>query len=476
MPSGTVSRKGACLCLVAGALASACVDQRSELVGPLPSSAGPCPALLRDRLTVTQIDVGADVAYAERGYDGFPKLSRIELAAQPSGGALVAWQTADRTTIHVTPLGPDQNRAADDVSIPAMELAGLVGHDDGFALLARQPDPGQPLSVDPSEMGTQAAFLLRYRDGAPAFALALTGTTSPRPTSYYSSALNGQLGYDSARYGAYFAIHAGQGSSMPGLWSDQVSYADEQGPLLGGGWTFGGCSNDDGLRLLAEASGPFSVACLSDGAPQTGLDWMTEGQQAHLAFEEQWDGYTAGRFGSIVRVSDGSHLVVWSSRGDGGQKPGSAGTSGSLSFHARAMDAPDLALMRVGTDGSPVGPVTWLTSTPTIPEITVHVAPYGQDRYLMIWSTLQSCQYDTGNCYGPFGGTFARIIDAAGNPQSGDEELPAWPTDDASLAVFPDGDVGWAFVASRPSYTGRLDPTTVPALHTLSVARLRACQ
>jgi hypothetical protein len=94
----------------------------------------------------------------------------------------------------------------------------------------------------------------------------------------------------------------------------------------------------------------------------------------------------------------------------------------------------------------------------------------------MIWSTLQSCQYDTGNCYGPFGGVLARIIDAEGNAQSGDEELPAWPSDDANLTVFPNGDVGWAFVDSLPSYTERLDTTSLPPSRTLSVARLRACQ
>ena len=262
---------------------------------------------------------------------------------------------------------------------------------------------------------------------------------------------------------------------MQGDWGDQLSYADDQGAMLPGGWSWG-CSLDAGLRLLAEASGPFSAACLSDDTPQTGLSWMTEGEQQHLAFEQVWDGYTAGRLGSIVRVADGTHLVVWSSRGDGGQLPGAAGSSGSVSFHAAAMDVPDLAMIHVGPGGSPEGPVTWLTRTPTIPEITVHVAPYGQDQYLMIWSTLQSCQYDTGNCYGPFGGVFARIIDDEGNAQSGDEELPAWPSDDANLTVFPNGDVGWAFVDSLPSYTERLDTTSLPPSQTLSVARLRACQ
>jgi hypothetical protein len=265
------------------------------------------------------------------------------------------------------------------------------------------------------------------------------------------------------------------GSTMPGSWGDQLSYADDQGNLLPGGWSWG-CSLDTGLRVLAEATGPFAAACISDGAPQTGLDWMTEGQQQHLAFEERWSGYAAGRFGSIVRVSDGTHLVVWSSRGDGGQLSGAAGSSGNLSFHARAMDAPDLAMMHVGLDGAPEGPVTWLTRTPTIPETTVHVAPYGQGLYLVIWNELQSCAYDTGNCYGPFGGTFARIIDAEGNAQSGDEQLPAWPTDDAGLTVFPNGDVGWAFVDTLPSYAGRLAPTTLPPSQTLQVARLRACQ
>ena len=472
MRIGRGIRTNVTLGVLLGANVSACADQRSQLVGPLPPASAVCPATLRERLSVTRIDVDADVGYLERAYDGFPRRSRIELSAAPGGGSLVAWQTSDHAAIHVTPLTADQARAGDDVVVDALELAGLVAHDDGFALLVRQPDPGQPLAVDPTDMGTQAAVLLRYRGGAEAFSLLLTGTASPQPSLDYSSALDGQLAWNGTRYGAYFAVHAGMGSAMQGVWGDQLHYVDDQGDILSGGWSWG-CSLDAGLRLLAEASGPFSAACLSDNSPQTGLNWMTEGAMQHLAFEESWSGYTAGAFGSIVPVSDGSHLVVWASRGDGGLASGASGAAG---VHDRAQDAPDLALVQVDADGTPRGPLTWLTSTPKVPEFTVHAAPYGQGRYLVIWSTLESCQYDVGNCYGPFGGVFARLIDTEGNPLGADEELPAGPTDEANLVVFPNGDVGWAFVDATADYTTRLDdPASVPAQRTLSVARLRAC-
>src|SRR5262249_11126784 len=158
--------------------------------------------------------------------------------------------------------------------------------------------------------------------------------------------LAGQLAWDGARYGAYFAVHAGKGSSMPGEWSDQLSYVDDQGKLLSGGWG-SGCSHDEGLRLLAEPGAPFSAACRSDGTPQPGLNWMTDTGGQRLAFEEAWDGYTAGRLGSIMRAADGSHLLVWASRGDGGVDA-DAGTS-----HARAKDSPDVAMVRVVAGGAP---------------------------------------------------------------------------------------------------------------------------
>jgi hypothetical protein len=289
----------------------------------------------------------------------------------------------------------------------------------------------------------------------------------------YSPALQGQLAFDGARYGAYFAIRAGVGSPEPGVWSDQLSYANDEGTLLDGGWGFGsGCSDNCGLRIQPEPGAPFAAACFSDDTPQTGLNWMTEGQPQHLAFEESWDGYVAGQFGSLVDISDGTHLVVWSSRGDGGTD---AGTASGIQHPARAQDAPDIAMLHVGQDGAPLGPVVWLTDTPNLSEIGVHVAPYGKDRYLLLWSTIAGCNYINGNCYGTLVGTYVRIIDAEGHALTSDELIPAWAPDNSNLVLFPNQDVGWAFVNLRPSYTQRIDVASAPAASTVRVARMKYC-
>lgn len=475
------------LSLVVGFLA--CGSQPAVLIGPGAGGAPPvsgtdsgtggsevCPARLVDRLRVTTVDVDVDVGYVERGYDSFPKLSRIQLAVQPDGNSQVAYRSEDRATLHVVPLGSTALRRGADAIVQGLELGGLVAHNDGFAVLTRVPeDASQDLSTDPLEGVSQAAVLVRHRNGAEAYRVVLTGKASPNPSFNYSTLLFGRLVYDGTLYGSYFAVRGGQGSPRAGTWGDQLSESDDLGQIAPGGFTFG-CSLAADLRLRAAGGGRFEALCLSDNLPSGGLNWMTEGQVHPLAYEERWSGYSAGRLGAVVGLADGTRLVVWASRGDGGPATPADGETAINASHLRAKDAPDLALLRVAADGTPQGPVTWLTDTPGTAEFTVHVAPYGRGRYLVIWSALGSCRYLNGNCYGAFAGTFARIVDADGNPLSADEALPAWPSDDADLAVFPNGDIGWAFVDVRPNYVGQLDASTVPKVQALHVARLAYCQ
>ena len=192
------------------------------------------------------------------------------------------------------------------------------------------------------------------------------------------------------------AVRAGVGLPNAGAWGDQFSDADDHGALLDGGFTWG-CSENLGNRVTSTGAPPFGVVCMSDGTPEPGLNWMTEGQATHLAFEESWDGYVAGALGSIVGVADGSYLVVWASRGDGGPVDGGTGA------HARAQDAPDVAMVHVNADGTVRGRTAWLTDTPEVSESGCTSRP--MVRIQQIGTSLcgprrTGCQYLTGTATG----------------------------------------------------------------------------
>jgi hypothetical protein len=104
----------------------------------------PCSPYLANRLTVTTIDVTSDIRYKQPGYDLLPMDRRIALSVQPNGAGQVAWMDNALAAVHVTPISDTQIRLGDDTVVEGIDLAGLVAHDDGFALLTRRTDPGTP--------------------------------------------------------------------------------------------------------------------------------------------------------------------------------------------------------------------------------------------------------------------------------------------------------------------------------------------
>src|SRR3954469_1985559 len=138
-----------------------------------------CPQSLADRLSVTEIDLDVDVRYKRATNDNFPVDERVSLAVQPDGTGYVAWIDNSTGNVRVTPLDAALLRRAPDVVVPGEDIGGLIAQPDGFALLTRRTDPGTaPINLDQGGVVEKAAFLVRYRNGAEAFAVPLTGTAS----------------------------------------------------------------------------------------------------------------------------------------------------------------------------------------------------------------------------------------------------------------------------------------------------------
>ncbi len=438
-----------------------------------------CGASLASRLTVTQISVDADIRYQRPGYNFIPEDEPIAFSVAPDGSAQVAWLDDAGAHVHVTPLDASLTRSASDVVVDGLEVGGFVAQRDGFALLTRRTDPGTPLP-DPLEPGTvgKAAIFVRVRDGVEETTAPLTGTASVTTQSIgpardcTASPLHGRLEWNGAKYGAYFAMLGCEGDVHASYYGDKLAYLDDGGRAISGGWGFN-CSIDEGLRLVPEAD-VFTSLCLADRVPFPGLDLVIAGRPpVELAPELSADGYSAGQFGSVVKMNDGTYVVAWLSRGfvepDGA--PGRA-----------AKRAPDIAFLRLDASYAALGPVTWLSDTDDIAEANLHVAPYGPDRLIMLWDAVDEVRCGPQTCLGHYAGTHARLMDARGNFVSDDALISAVPNTDQDLRVFANGDVGWAFVSEMPrSYAeplfardgGAIDGA--PSIRTLSVARLAYC-
>jgi len=444
-------------------------------VAEKPDAQAPCGTTLIERLTVTHVTVGADIRYKALGYDAFPEDARIAFSADDRGVPRVAWLDDALSGVHVTPLTTGFVRAAPDVDVAGVDIGGLVARDDGFALLTRRDDPGEPL-FDPANGGIgKAAMLVRVRGQSESWAVPLTGTSSitsavTGPARDCAVALNGRLAWNGAKYGAYFTVHGCEGDVHASYYADKLAYLDDSGAAQPGGWAWN-CSIAQGIRLLPETD-VFTSLCISDGHPFAGLNLVVAGvPERQLAPEASGIGYSAGRFGSVVKVRDGGYVVSWLSRG-------TVSTGGSTSAAKRAQD---IALIRLGPDYSSLGPLTWVTETPDVAETNLHLARYGQDRLFVAWDSIEDLRCTELTCFGTYTGTHMRLMDATGRFLTSDETIPVPPNSAEDILVLPNGDLAWAFVEEDarnyavPLTENGSGAPNVSSKRTLSIAHLRYC-
>ena len=151
---------------------------------------------------------------------------------------------------------PQLTREGPDLSVYAIDLGGLVAHDDGsFTLLTRRDDPGEPLrDTTTTDTVGKAAYLVHILGTTELFAQPLTGTSSITRASDpmardCAPSLNGRLVWNGSKYGAYFAVHGCEGDPHEPYYGDKLVYADGDGNYLKGGWSWN-CSISQGVRLL----------------------------------------------------------------------------------------------------------------------------------------------------------------------------------------------------------------------------------
>jgi hypothetical protein len=456
-------------------------DAQVDAAGEPDDSKRPCPESLEQRLTISTINTDVDIRYKRLGYDSFPLDESVLLSVSPAGRILLAFRENNGNRIRVIRLNEQLTRDGGDLIVYAYDLGGLVAHDDGtFALLTRRDDPGEQL-LDTTTTDTvgKAAVLIRIRGDRELFAQPLTGTASITRAKDPAARdcapqLNGRLVWNGSKYGAYFAVHGCEGDPHEPYYGDKLVYVDGNGRALDGGWSWN-CSISQGMRLLPDRDA-FASFCMSDGLPFPGLNLVTEGVEARqLAPEKVAAGYTAGRFGSVVRMEDERYVIAWLSRG----VPDSMASARRPNLASKS--AQDIALLQLGPDFAERGARIWLTETPDVAETNLHIAPYGPNRLLVVWDNLEALSCTEWTCWGKYTGTSARLADLNGSFLTPDVRIGAPPNSEQDIVVFPNGDLGWAFVPDDArNYTEPLPNNrgipTVPAKRQLSIARLRYCE
>ncbi|MFM9591209.1 hypothetical protein ACKI1J_43430 [Streptomyces scabiei] len=436
----------------------------SVLAGAWYATAGAAPtAPAAGGLTVTHTTVAlsAKFPYLSAGYNNSREWTRTATAVAPNGTLRVAWPAADG--VHVTPLTAAGKRSgADTVVKGTKEVGGLVAHNDGFALLTRV--------ADSNKWKETAAALIRYRNGEQTWRTRLTGTS----THDTAPLLDGQLAWNGTKYGAYFVVH-GAGGFADGHFGDKLSYVGAKGGKLDGGWGWG-CSHNEGIALRAETSGAFASLCFDDW--RSGL-FVSTGiaapDDAPVVRREQcWAGYCggtfAGRTGDLVKSSTGRYATAFGSRGAASARKNPDDSSGRGWTVKPKTSTHQVALAFLKNRTTPAGKPVYLTSAKGTEHVNVRVAPYGKDRLLVSYETLENATCASGTCTGTFTGTHLRLVDWNGKLQGADQVVKARIPGD--VAVLKDGTLTWAYAPVTPSYTTALTGAS-PTTKTLRIARLK---
>lgn len=424
---------------------------------PDSDTVSPCVGSFADRLTVTVVSLDEEAVYLRPWYDNALADSRILLAAAPNGTAWAAW-TSTNGTVHLTPLTADLTRAGDDILVPGYDIGGLAAHNDGVAALVLKDDPDRDEIALAADEPTYAVHLIRIRGTEPVFDARLTGPGGlDGERDFVNNFGSSSLKWDGERYGAYLLIRGGAEHASQGRYGDKLIYLDDEGQSLSGGFSWE-CSISYYHRLLPEIDAPFTAICMEDGTSQGGVYVAGLGEKREIAKEEATAGWIGAKMGGIVKLPDNRYMVAWSSQ------------------WGVSSNAYDIAVSYLNADRIPTGTRRWLTDTTDMSEENLHIALFGDDHILVAYSVYENAVCNT-TCVGDYGGMRFRLMDFNGNWVDDAERLEVRPPDEDEMAVFPNRDIGFAFVDHDIPYgqQNALELSNPPPFNELKIARLGYC-
>lgn len=345
---------------------------------------------LTGRVKTQTIALADSVNYARRG--GWGDRPNTILAPLANGGYKLGW-TDTSGTAHITTLDSNQQLVGTEITLPGLDLRGLVAHDDGYVgvMAARNSHQMVVLRLDP--------------DGKQVFETVLTGV-NPDPTkSTHLDKLwtyRGRFITTGTQYAVHFA-HIEPTGHQGGYYAT-LDFTGKK--LRENGWTV---SHSLDQRLLYHQGQFFSMS-LGDVYPKG------------FHFENR----TLGR-GKVIYPSK-DQLTQWNPENANLGSMVSAGKNIGVVVASKNGTSKELFYLLIDTEGR-ILKTTRLTNTPTLNESTVRLIPYGKN-LLVAWQvspTRTKVAVINYNC------KLLNTPVVINQPLPGNDELVA----------FPNGDVGW---------------------------------
>ncbi|PVH84406.1 hypothetical protein DL98DRAFT_558266 [Cadophora sp. DSE1049] len=372
-------------------------------------------------------------------WTGLPHHRRTPFAVSPDGkSAFLAYLDSTKKNVVVQQVDTTAFTAVGTaVTIPGYEAAGLVAHDDGFALMATIDASG---TTDLPTDNMPIVALIRYKNGAESWRTPLNG-----PGVHKSEGLtatpdaNGDLVYSATAglYSAYFVVTAYTGNAA-GHFGDSIQYVNDAGALqtIASSSTFG-CSHNTGIGIEAADAPPFATICAED----QGSIWLNTDTQymsgVKIANENTTNGVSGepmgGMSGSYSNLalfpSSTNYVFAWQSRGAVDLTTntwlGAPYTQCSPRWlnHNVAISTMSSKNKLTGAEASSTvgaadgdSQVNWITKSETDDHQNVHVAAISSSLALVTWETLTNptCQPVPLSCSGTYAGTSFQVIDKTG--------------------------------------------------------------
>ncbi|CAK1365850.1 hypothetical protein CB0940_09686 [Cercospora beticola] len=384
------------------------------------------------------------------------------LAYLSSSGSGVQVQHVDLTTF----AGTGSSVTIDNVK----EAGGLVGHNDGFALLGNEPLANNVQNAPPD--GTPVPAIYRYTNGEQTFKTFVAGPgVHERDGLSMSPDMNGDLVWseEAQLYGAYFVITNYEGDAT-GHFGDSIQYVNSNGTLevIEGASSSWGCSHNTGIAFEAADEAPFASICAED----QGAIWLnTKGQGMSTigtkisnekvingACNEAMGGMS-GSYSSLARfINSTSYAFTWVSRGavelvanewmgDGytSAKNRTNGRRVAISVLSDKLTTP-AASSEVGAVGD--SQVNWITPEIGPDRSNAHVAAFDSEYALVTWEQIDSpfCEFEAMGCRGTFSGTYFQLVNSKGEAIG--EPLKDMDTYVAGdMVTMADGRICWPYVS-----------------------------
>ncbi|KAE9371456.1 hypothetical protein N431DRAFT_467639 [Stipitochalara longipes BDJ] len=374
-------------------------------------------------------------------WTGLPHHRRTPFAVSPDGfSGYLAYLDATYSKIVVQQVNLTSFQAVGIAyETTGYEAAGLVAHNDGFALMASIDATGTN-NLPPT--GEYVTTIIRVTDGVESWRTPVNGPDVHADTMLTATTdINGDLVYSEVAglYGACFVV-VGYTGDASGHFGDSIQYVDTNGTLqtLSGASSDFGCSHNTGIGIEAADTAPFASMCAED----QGDIWLnTETQYmsgVKIANENTTNGCSgepmggmSGSYSNLALFPDTTNYIfAWQSRGalDLTENAwlGTPYTQCSprwLNHNVAVATMSDKNTLTGDQASSIVGAtegddqVNWITYSTTEDHQNIHVATLNSNLSMVTWETLTDfdCQPVPLGCSGTYVGTSFQFVDSTGS-------------------------------------------------------------